>query len=69
MPLPRSDTERPNHEKTGDPLSDIPSLLLLPEIRSEQIWKRILTHSSSLAWGHKYDYQAPNGDLPVDNEE
>ena len=37
----------------------------LPEIRSEQIRKRIFT----LAKGHKHPFQAPRGDFPEDNEE
>ena len=41
----------------------------LPEIRSEQIRKRIFTHSSSLAKCHKHAFQAPEGDVPVDSEE
>ena len=41
----------------------------LPEIRSEQIRKRIFTHSSSLAKCHKHAFQAPVGDVPVDSEE
>ena len=42
----------------------------LPEIRSEQIRKRIFTHSSSLAKkGRKHAFEAPDDDLPVDNEE
>ncbi|KAH9979703.1 ribonuclease III domain-containing protein [Russula compacta] len=40
----------------------------LPEIRSERIRKRIFTHSS-LAIGHRYDFQAPESDSSTDNEE
>ena len=41
----------------------------LPKIRSRQIQRRVYTHSSSLAEGHKHAFQAPEGDVPVDNEE
>ena len=41
----------------------------LPKIRSRQIRRRIYTLSSSLAKGHKHGFQAPEGDVPVDNEE
>ena len=41
----------------------------LPKIRSRQIRRRIYTHSSSLAEGHKHAFQSPEGDVPVDNEE
>jgi hypothetical protein len=40
----------------------------LPEIRSEQIRKRVFTHSS-LPRCHKHVFQAPEDDPPVDNEE
>ncbi|KAH9979714.1 ribonuclease III domain-containing protein [Russula compacta] len=40
----------------------------LPEIQSEQIRKRIFTHSS-LAVSHRYDFQAPESDPSADNEE
>jgi hypothetical protein len=42
------------------------SLPPLPEIRSEQIRKRIFTHSSGL---HKHALQEYEGDPPIDNEE
>ncbi|KAN0118357.1 Ribonuclease III domain containing protein [Russula decolorans] len=42
---------------------------LTPEIRSEQIRKRIFTHSSGLPRCHKHPFQAPEDDPPVDNEE
>jgi hypothetical protein len=41
----------------------------LPEIQSEQIRQRIFTHSSSLDKCHKHAFQAPESDVPVDNEE
>jgi hypothetical protein len=41
----------------------------LPEIRSEQIRKRIFTHSSGLPRYYKHAFQAPEDDPPVDNEE
>jgi hypothetical protein len=41
----------------------------LPEIWSEQIRKRIFTHSSGLPRGHKHAFQAPEADPPADNEE
>ena len=50
----------------GNPVDMPPPL---PEIQSEQIRKRIFTHSSSLAKCHKHAFQAPEGDVPVDNEE
>ena len=40
----------------------------LPEIRSEQLWQRIFTHSS-LSGGHKHPFQAPDGTASADNEE
>jgi ribonuclease-3 len=51
------------------PSNAVDGLPPLPEIRSEQIRKRIFTHSSSLAKGQKHAFQAPEDDLPVDNEE
>ncbi len=48
------------------PLSD--TMTSLPEIRSEQIRKRIFTHSS-LAENHRYNFQAPESDPSPDNEE
>jgi hypothetical protein len=45
------------------------SLPPLPEIRSEQIRKRIFTHSRGLPGCHKHVLQAPEDDSPVDNEE
>jgi hypothetical protein len=58
-PLFRSDTG-----ETGDSQNDIPPL---PEIRSEQIRKRVFT--LSLVKSHTHSFQTPEGDLPVDNEE
>jgi hypothetical protein len=40
----------------------------LPQIRSEEIRKRIFTHNSCLP-DHKHEIQAPEGGPPVDNEE
>lgn len=40
----------------------------LPKVQSEQILKRIFTHSS-LAGSRKYDFQAPESDPSTDNEE
>ncbi|KAH9980757.1 ribonuclease III domain-containing protein [Russula compacta] len=40
----------------------------LPEVQSEQISKRIFTHSS-LAGNRGYDFQAPESDPSTDNEE
>jgi len=39
------------------------------QIRSEQIRKRIFTHSSGPPRCHKHAFQAPEDDPPVDNEE
>jgi hypothetical protein len=49
------------------PLLPLPPL---PKIRSEQILKRIFTHSSGLPrYHHKHSFQAPEADPPIDNEE
>jgi hypothetical protein len=45
------------------------SLPPLPEIRSEQIRKRIFTYSRGLPGCHKHTFQAPESDPPADNEE
>jgi len=60
LPSPRSSPTLPSGIDAPPPL---------PEIRSEQIRKRIFTHSSSMAKGHKHPFQAPEDDLPEDNEE
>jgi hypothetical protein len=57
--------EKPTHYL---PLPLLP-LPPIPEIRSEQIWKRIFTHSSGLPRCYKHTFQVPEDDPPVDNEE
>ena len=71
IPLPRSDTESPN--RGGTDLEGLPNvnhiLPPLPEIRSGPIRKSIFTQSSNLAKDHKQAFQAPDGDVPLDNKE
>lgn len=64
-PSPLSSPTMPNNAVDILPLVLPP----LPEIRSEQIRKRIFTHGRSPAKGHKDAFQAPEGHLPADNEE
>ena len=60
----------PPHSSPTFQSNAVEKLPPLPEIRSEQIRKRIFTHSSNLAKkGQKHAFQAPDDDLPVDNEE
>ena len=53
------------HFGVSDDLYPLPTL---PQIGSEQIRKRIFTHSSCLP-DHKHEFQAPEADPPADNEE
>jgi hypothetical protein len=66
-------TLRVNHGPFEEPSHHLPLPLLplppLPEIRSEQVRKRIFTPSSGLPGCHRYAFQAPEDDPPVDNEE
>ncbi|KAH9965585.1 hypothetical protein BJV74DRAFT_295890 [Russula compacta] len=60
LPSPRLPPSR-----LSDAVAKLPPL---PEIRSEQIRKRIFTHSSP-AISRRYDFQAPESDPSTDNEE
>ena len=70
-PLPRSGTERPY--RGGTDLEGLPNvnhiLPPLPEILPGRIRKRVFTHSSTLTKGHKHAFQAPDGNVSLDNEE
>ena len=56
------------YSSPGLPSVPIGILPPLPKIRSEQIRKRVFTHSS-LAGENKYGFQAPESDPSTDNEE
>jgi hypothetical protein len=69
FPIIAMPTEYPSLHSSPTLLS-IPVGILppLPKIRSEQIRKRIFTHSS-LAGENRYGFQAPESDPSTDNEE